>query len=192
MNSFFIKGIEKTRYIRDKVLNKPAKILVKLKISALSMSILSLLFGIIGAYFLFENYLLFILFIILHFLADSFDGVIARIKGTESEFGKYLDNIIDRLITLAILVKIFLILGDYYIIIVGVIFVLTQSIYLFSKMKCPAVFSRSTASGLLIVLGPLLNVNTIATITYLTIGVISLYSLTLQGEYYLKRSSVNK
>lgn len=186
MNLFFAKGIEKTREVRDKVLNKPAKLLIKLKVNAFSMSILSLLFGIVGAYYLFDNYLLFVLFMTLHLLADSLDGVIARITKTESRFGKYLDNIIDRLITFAILVKIFLTLEDYYIVIVGFIFVLTQTIYLINKMNSPAMFPRTTVLIILIILGPLVSVSTLATTTYLTIGVISLYSLTLQGEYYLK------
>ncbi|MBT3298189.1 CDP-alcohol phosphatidyltransferase family protein [archaeon] len=187
MDSFVTNGIEKTRKVRDKILNKPAKFLIKLKVNASLMSTLSLLSGIIGAYYLFDNYLLSLLFMIIHLLADSFDGVIARIKSTESEFGKYLDSTIDRLITLAILVRIFFILGDYYIIIIGAIFVLTQSIHLISDMKSPVMFSRTTALIILFVLGPLISVNFLAIATYLTIGAISLYSLMSQGEYYLKK-----
>ena len=69
------------------------------------MTALSLLCGLAAVYFLFQHYLLFLLFGLLHLLADALDGVIASIT-RETALGKYFDYGTDNLIALLLVLKI--------------------------------------------------------------------------------------
>jgi len=175
MYTFTKKIIEDFRIFRTKKLSTIAKLLLKLKISANVMTTLSLLFGFAAVYFLFTNYVLFILFAILHLLADVFDGVLARLSHS-TKFGKYYDYVTDQFITILLLLRIAYSLPDYYAYIAAGLYLLTNIIYSLNKLECPVLFARTFT-----IIPLLLSLPTIA---YLTAGVISMYSLGLQLQYF--------
>ncbi len=184
--------IEKGRAYRDKIFNEPAKLLIRLKITPNLMTIISLILGITAVYFLFQNHYLFIIFGTLHLLADGFDGVMARLS-KETLFGKYFDNFTDRLIVVLVLLKLSLLLKDDYVYLILGIYIITQTIYFLSRFKYPALFVRT---AILIILAfqfyPFNHYLNIPVIAYLTTGVVSLYSLTLQFSHFIKRNYAQK
>ena len=149
------------------------------------ITFISLLCGIAAAYFLFQNYLLFFLFGLLHLFLDGLDGVVARKANKQTKLGIYLDLITDRLVNLALLIKISFFLADYYVIFVIMIFFMSQLNYFVSKMKCPIMFSR-TAVVIILMFGALTGHIFVANVAYLTVGVIALYSLMLQFGYFFR------
>jgi phosphatidylglycerophosphate synthase len=177
--------VEKSRKFRNKIFDKPADLLVKLKVSPNMITFISLLCGIAAAYFLFQNYLLFFLFGLLHLFLDGLDGVVARKANKQTKLGIYLDLITDRLVNLALLIKISFFLADYYVIFVIMIFFMSQLNYFVSKMKCPIMFSR-TAVVIILMFGALTGHIFVANVAYLTVGVIALYSLMLQFGYFFR------
>lgn len=62
------------------------------------ITILSVIFSIGGAYFIFERNWIGMIFVFLAFVCDGLDGAIARAKKLSSNFGAYLDGICDRLV----------------------------------------------------------------------------------------------
>lgn len=180
MYNFTNKIINDFREYRTKKLSSLAKLLLKLKISANIMTTLSLLFGLISIYFLFNNHLLFIIFAILHLLADIFDGVLAR-SSKSTTFGKYYDHSVDQIITLLLIIKIGFYLNEYYAYITALLYLLTQLIYLSRKFQCPILFARTFTIVILF-----FNLPTLA---FLTAGVISVYSLALQLQYFVAKKN---
>lgn len=180
------KGIvEKSRHLRNKIFDKPANLLIKLKVSPNMITSLSFLSGLVAAYFLFQNYWLFFIFGVLHLLLDGLDGVVARKANKETKLGMYLDLITDRLVNLVLLIRISFFLADYYVILVIMIFFMSQLNYFVSKMKCPIMFSR-TAVVIILMFGALTGHIFVANVAYLTTGVIALYSLMLQFNYFFR------
>ncbi len=177
METVWDRNITWFRNFRQKKLEPLARFCYKIKITANRMTLIGLFFGILSAYYLFENHYLFIVFGILHLFSDAMDGTIARIS-TPHKYGEYFDLISDRIVALLLLLKIAFYLQDYYAYIVVAIFVITQSVHLFTKLKYQAVYSRSLV---LIVL--MFNLPVLA---YLTAGVISVYSLVLQFSDFIK------
>lgn len=175
--------LESTRKFRSKLLEPIGIFLLKFKITANLMTFISFIFGLASAYFLFQNHFLFIIFAAVHVLGDGLDGVLARLAG-ESILGKYLDYFSDRIIILLILIKIYLHLQDYYVILVIFLFMLCHAVHVFSKFKYPVIFFRT---GGLIFLSfiPLFSFNAFLTTGYLGAGIISLYALLLQFRYFL-------
>ncbi len=178
MNTVWDRNITRMRTFRSKKLEPLAKFFLKIHLTANRMTSIGLFFGFLSAYFLFENHYLFIIFGILHLFADAMDGIIARIS-TPHKYGEYFDLISDRIVALLFLLKISFYLQDYYAYIVVIIFVITQSVHFFSKLKYQAVYSRSLVFFVLMFNLPVL--------AYLTAGVISLYSLVLQFTDLLKK-----
>lgn len=185
MDKFWADFMDKVRVYRSQKFNPVGQFLLNHRITANVMTSLSLILGIIAVYFLFDQYWLFILFGALHYLADGLDGVIARISGP-TLWGKYFDYFIDRIVELLLLVKIWLLLGDYFILIVIALFLIAQMIYLISKFRYPALFTRSFLL-LFAALSPL-SLLIMPTLGYLTTGVASLYSLALQLRMYLQEN----
>jgi len=183
--------ITKTRVIRDKYLMPVAKLFLKLKIHPNVMTTFSLLSGLAAAYFLFTNYIAFLVLVLVHLFADAIDGVMARAAGKETKLGKYFDLVSDRLVNLAILIKIAFFLQDYYVVLVVVFFLLTQVLYFGSRRQLPVIFSRTTCV-LILVLGYWMGPVIIATLTYLTVGVLSLYSLIMQFQYMIAQVRMKK
>ena len=151
------------------------------------MTVMSLIFGVLAAFYLFQNYWLFFIFALLHFLADGLDGVLARLNnkvGKTNNYGKYFDLVTDRLVALAFLTKLYLVIMDYYILIIIGIYLFTHLIYFLSQMNYPVFFTRTTIL-IILLFSAFFTVSTISAMAYLMCGVLSLYSLFLQFNHYL-------
>ena len=186
MNNLGLAIINKSREFRSKKFLKLGKFFLRIGINANLMTFFSFTLGILMVYFLFTNHGLFILFLILHLLADGLDGVIAK-ASHESKFGHLLDHFSDRIIAFLVLLRIGIYLEDYYVYLIIGLFLLTQLIYLINRYHYPVLFIRSTT---IIILAfnfyPLNNLLNLPVIAYLTAGVLSAYSLMLQLQYYLQ------
>lgn len=176
------------REYRHRTLHPLGEFLVKAGISPALMTTLSLGLGLASVYFLFENYFLFIIFGILHLLADAFDGVIAVIKG-ESTFGKYFDSVTDNMVALLLVVKIGYFLQDYYAYLVAGLYLMAQIVYLFSRMTAPVLFGRSVSLiTLFLYLPALLSITSfLPGLVYLFLGVIAVYSLARQLQWGIEK-----
>jgi len=84
------------RKIIDPPLNKVGRMISSLPISANMMTLIGFGFGIIACGFVvFQFYYLALVFLILNRLSDGLDGAIARVKNQSSDFGGYLDIVLD-------------------------------------------------------------------------------------------------
>ncbi len=145
--------IERSRVYRTIKLERIAKMLLKIGLSANQMTAISLATGIAAVYILFQNHALFIILAITHLVADGLDGVIARYS-TSTLFGKYFDAITDASINLLAILKIAYTLKDPYFYIICALFILVYTLYLLSKMNLPILQSR-TITLLILTLAPL-------------------------------------
>ena len=63
------------------------------------LTLLSIPFAIIAAYFIFyNNYLVAIAFVAISFFIDALDGALATIRNQKTPFGNYLDSVADRIV----------------------------------------------------------------------------------------------
>ncbi|MFH1682663.1 MAG: CDP-alcohol phosphatidyltransferase family protein [Candidatus Woesearchaeota archaeon] len=180
--------LDDSRSLRSRVLDPAAKVLLRIGLTANQLTFLSFIFGLLTVYFLFKIHYLFIIFAVLHLLADAFDGVLARLT-QPTNFGTYFDYLTDQSITLLLFIKVYLYLHDYYILLILAMFVLTQSIYLLSKFQSPIFFLR-TFGLILISLFPLFP-PTYLTLVYLLGGTVTLYSLILQLNYFIRITKIS-
>ena len=181
MDSHFFMDF--TQRIRSKYLGSVGRFLIRLRISANILTIISLIFGVISVYFLFKDYWLFVLFIALHYTFDSLDGVVARLT-KPTKFGYYLDHIGDQLIALLLLAAIYFKINDYFVLIILGLAIITAVIYFSADTKIPVAFVRSPLAITLLFL-PLFS--WVPIFAYLFAGVVSVYSLALQLKYFLER-----
>ena len=96
-------------YIRNNILDKIETPIVtflhKLKISPNLLSVFGLILGIIAAVFIaLDDLILAALFLIIGAIADLFDGSLARKFNKETDFGAFLDSVIDRVQELSIFI----------------------------------------------------------------------------------------
>ena len=96
-------------YIRNNILDKIEKPIVtflhKLNISPNLLSVFGLILGIIAAVFIaLDDLILAALFLIIGAIADLFDGSLARKFNKETDFGAFLDSVIDRVQELSIFI----------------------------------------------------------------------------------------
>ena len=96
-------------YIRNNILDKIEKPIVtflhKLKISPNLLSVFGLILGIIAAVFIaLDDLILAALFLLTGAIADLFDGSLARKFNKETDFGAFLDSVIDRIQELSIFI----------------------------------------------------------------------------------------
>jgi len=189
MDIFWNRIIEQFREKRSKQFAPLATFLLKIHLTANRLTLLSLLFGVCSIYFLFNNYLLFFVFGLLHLITDGLDGVVARVQGFSS-YGKYLDFLSDRTIAILCLIKLGIYLQDYYVFIALALNLLTHSISILSKFKYQSLYSRTFMLVILFLNLPAVLFITklnLPVIAYLTAGVISLYSLVLQFKFWLEK-----
>lgn len=173
-------AIEDFRKYRSKKLSGVGRNLRDLGITANLLTLFSLIAGLLAIYYLFNNYSLFVIFTLLHFLFDSFDGVVARISKT-TEFGKYFDIGSDSLITILALFKTSWFLDNYYFYAVSGLFLTALIIHFWSKLKAPMIFIRTPTLFILIVAtSQFLYTRTLFITSYLVFGIISIYSLVMQ------------
>ena len=96
-------------YIRNNILDKIETPIVtflhKLKISPNLLSVFGLILGIIAAVFIaLDDLILAALFLVIGAIADLFDGSLARKFNNETNFGAFLDSVIDRVQELSIFI----------------------------------------------------------------------------------------
>ena len=96
-------------YIRNNILDKIETPIVtflhKLNISPNLLSVFGLILGIIAAVFIaLDDLILAALFLIIGAIADLFDGSLARKFNKETDFGAFLDSVIDRVQELSIFI----------------------------------------------------------------------------------------
>lgn len=178
--------MEKMRVFRSKKLSFLGKMFLRVKITANVMTSLSLIFGIISVYFLFESYWLFLIFALLHITADALDGVIARVQGPTT-FGNYFDALVDGFITFLALLKIGIYLQDYYAFLVVGLYLLSQAIYFLNNRETPILFTRTLTLILLMFYLPSVSSYAIylLILNYLVTGVASVYSLAKQLQWFV-------
>lgn len=177
------KLVSGSQDIRDKLLKPASKKLIKLNITPNYITTLSLLTGLGASYFLFENNIVFIILILLHLYADALDGVIARTTDYQTKFGKHYDFITDRIISLAILIKISLFLQDYFVYLITALFIITQIIYYISDYRSPVIFQRTFLTISTII--SLINLNYLVPVTFFISGILTIYSLMLQINWFI-------
>jgi len=168
---------------KDRNLSKIGKGFLRLGISANVMTGVSLVLGCLSVYFLFTNYWLFLILAIFHLLADGLDGVIARVSKT-SKFGDYFDYFSDRLVVVLIYISLYLVIKDYVVLIVLLLYLINQAIYIASKKTYPMIFYRSVGL-LLMALYPLFPLTQYLTFCYLFGGTFTAFSLALQLKQYI-------
>lgn len=184
MDTFSTRIIHRFQKYRERKLERIGKKLIGWKVSANLLTGLSLVFGLLSVYFLFSNDLLFIVFVLLHLLMDSFDGVVARLT-KPTEFGDFLDHVVtDGLVTILPIVKIGWFLQDSYAYIAAVLYSLALLIHGFSK--APILFMRLFVVIALFVslASPITNI--LLVVTYLSVAVAGAYSLARQLQWRLK------
>ena len=173
--------MNKSREWRLHKLRKIGLLLLKIRFTPNFLTTLSLLSGLLGIYFLFDNYILFFSFALLHLLFDGLDGVVARLS-TSTRFGDYYDHITDSLITFLALFKIGLYYGDYYAYVIAALFLLVHGVYYLSHQKAPLLFTRTiTIIGLMIYIpGTFMEQGYLLILNYLVTGVAAAYSFSRQ------------
>jgi phosphatidylglycerophosphate synthase len=92
---------------KDKIIHPLVLIFDKLGFSAIGITFISAVLGLIAVYFYQNNHYLFITLIFAHLLFDGLDGALARWqKKFSSALGIWLDYFTDRLIVLSLLLKV--------------------------------------------------------------------------------------
>lgn len=183
MRNITAKIIQSSRVWRTIFFEPIARILLRCYITADSMTFFSLICGLCAVYFLFLNHTLFLIFMFLHLLADTLDGVLARLSRPTS-YGKYLDYGTDQSIALLTLLKIGFYLHDYYAFLIAGLFVISQAVYIMSKFRFPVFFFRTAV--FLILIGPW---QPFVIAAYLYAGVLSAYSLAWQLRHAFTKMS---
>ena len=189
----FKRIVVQFRTYRHHSLRPLGQFLVKIGMTPNAMTALSLCFGLASVYFLFQHYLLFLLFGLLHLGTDALDGLIASIKG-ETTFGKYFDYGTDNLVALLLVIKIGFFLNDYYAYLVAGLYLLAQLVYVLSKLTAPVLFGRSVSLITLFLYVPaLISITSyLPILVYLFLGVISVYSLARQLQWLVERIHLRK
>ncbi len=134
--------VERFRTYRTTKLEPVTKFLLKLHITANSMTTISLLSGLAAIYFLLQNHVLFIIFALLHLVSDALDGVIAR-HSTPTKTGSYFDAITDATINFGAIAKLAIALNDLYFYLICILFILVYILYFVSTMTLPLIQSRT-------------------------------------------------
>ncbi len=180
------ESIAKIRKYRSQKLEKSAKFLLKIHITANVATTTSLITGLLAVYYLFSSFPLFVLFATLHLIADSYDGVLARLS-TSTNFGKYYDLGTDSLITILAMIKTGYFLQDYYVYIITALFTLSLLIHISTKTTAPMMFFRSVVLAVLAIgtFPFFLFTTEFLTLGYLIAGATSLFTLARQLQWFL-------
>ncbi len=193
MPTFSSRIVKKSQEFRSKYFSGLARALLKVRITAHVMTVFSFIAGLFALYYLFENNLLFILFAAIHLLGDGLDGLIARVEEQQQRkrsepFGKFLDHVFnDGGFIILILLKTGWYLQDYYAYLAAILGFITLIIYTVTKFEAPVIYFRSVALGVVLfaVITPFEKLFLV--LTYLTVGVASLYSLALQLRWLVEK-----
>lgn len=87
----------------------PASILIRIGIGPTALNIVGLLSGLSGAgcIIIYGNFGVALWLVLIAGLADALDGAVARGKGIASQFGNFLDSVLDRYVDSALLLSLF-------------------------------------------------------------------------------------
>ena len=189
MDTFSTRIIKFFQDYKTKKLLRLGEFLVAKGISANFITMVSLIFGLLAVYFLFENNLLFFIFILLNLIADGLDGILARLDKI-SNYGEFFDHIVnDGFITVLLVLKIGYHLGDYYAYIAGGLYLFVLLNHAISKFKAPLIFMRLSA---VIGISSSIIISSagqfLLTLTYLSVAITSAYSLARQLQWYLMKN----
>ena len=182
------KIIDRFRNYRTQKLKPLATVCLHYGITANIMTFCSLLAGIGSVFFLFNNYIVFVLFAFLHLVFDGLDGVIARVSHPTTK-GKYFDLITDCFISVLFLIKTGWFLQDYVVYIVAGLFTIGIIIHLLTQFQAPMIFIRTMSIILLIIatIPTFPYTMILLTIGYLIAGATSMYSLACQLQIALRK-----
>jgi phosphatidylglycerophosphate synthase len=89
--------------------------------------------GLLALYVVFESYWLFVVMMVIHFLLDNLDGYYARNRGMETNLGDFLDHAGDVVFGVLFMIKSYLVMGEWWILLAIVCF-LVEVVVLY-KMK---------------------------------------------------------
>lgn len=107
----------------------------KNNLSSNIVSLFGLICGLLGAYFMFSQHTLFIIFLLLAILFDVLDGAMAKIEKNKDKLtGWLIDSVKDRIVTTAILVQIALNANFKFIYIILAIFLLVSLLVHYEKI----------------------------------------------------------
>jgi len=181
--------VNKIQDYRTKKFSKVGAFMLKLGFTANLVSIIGLIFGLISTYFLFSNNLVFIIFILLHLIADSLDGVIARLSKVTT-LGKLMDHVVnDGTITVVLLLKIGWYLSDFYAYLSALLIGISLLVYAYSNFRAPLLFMRLyTVIALFISLSFTSITNFLLILTYLSAAVAGAYSIARQIQWCLSKT----
>jgi len=187
VETFSTKIVNNIQEWRSRKLEKSAHFLLNIGISANVLTFFALLCGLLAVYFLFNNTFLFLLFALLHLLADAFDGVIARLTTTTS-LGKFFDHILsDGLVTILPIIKMGFFLNDLYAYLAAGLFALALLFYALSQYQAPIWFMRLyVVMGIFIIL-LFPSLKFLFIVLYLSVAVAGAYSLARQLQWFLQK-----
>ncbi|PIN87619.1 hypothetical protein COV12_02870 [Candidatus Woesearchaeota archaeon CG10_big_fil_rev_8_21_14_0_10_32_24] len=182
----FQKIVESSRHTRSKYLGPISSFLLKIGLTPNMMTTFSLISGLLSVYFLFNNYLFFIIFGISHLIFDGLDGVLAR-QTKETMQGKYFDLITDNLIAILLLIKGGYYLNDFYPYIIAILYAI--AIFFHVTRDYPTWYLRTSSLAVLAVATfPGFPYETgLLIVGYLTAGIVAVYSLARQLQFVLKK-----
>ncbi|HIG92746.1 TPA: hypothetical protein HA242_07525 [Candidatus Woesearchaeota archaeon] len=188
MDKFAAAVITRFREYRSEKLKPLAEVCLHLGLNANYVTALSLLAGLLAVYFVFQSYLLFLLFALLHLFFDSLDGVVASIPG-KTTGGAYFDVGTDTFISFLLLLKVGWFLQDYYVYIIAGLFFLAAVIHFLSCLEAPLLFTRTVGIAILsIATFPAFPwIQELLTIGYLAAGIASVFSLARQLQWKMMK-----
>lgn len=116
--------VKKLKVVVDKALNPYTRLLQRLGIKPIHLTILSLPTGVAGAILVFSKPTIAFPLLITYFTLDFTDGMLARHTKNETRLGEILDYNIDRLIAVTFLLNIHHTTGAIALPLVGLSFIL--------------------------------------------------------------------
>jgi len=112
----------------DEAFKPLAKMLGSAGVKPTHLTILSIPFGLFGAWFIFEMPVAASFSVLFYFTCDFMDGTLARVNKSHSDFGSALDFSVDRLVACAFLVSYFVHSGAVLLPVVGLALIVLVSL----------------------------------------------------------------
>ncbi len=142
------RTLERSRKLRSRAFGRTVTPLRRLGITANHLTFLSLVFGILSLWFLFSDHLYFVIFGVIHLILDTFDGVLARATSS-TRFGAYFDSSVDNGLVVLVLLKSFVVLGDWASAVAAALYGVHILFFFISRLRAPALFVRTLSFLLL-------------------------------------------
>jgi phosphatidylglycerophosphate synthase len=97
--------LRRLKFVLDGLFRPALVFLHGVGLRPLHLTLVSLLFGFLGAFFFFERPPFGLFFLALWFVFDVLDGMLARVCRCESAFGAWVDFLVDRLVLIMVLYR---------------------------------------------------------------------------------------